>query len=122
MSPKKIYSAIVERHPDLKKLPTKQQRLMRVVIEEAIALSSHDTLSPEETEKAFKDLVSDAGKPSAALRAYRKRQSLTQYELAKKSHIPQPHVSDMEAGKRSIGLIAAKKLALALGIDYKKLI
>jgi DNA-binding XRE family transcriptional regulator len=54
--------------------------------------------------------------------AYRLREELTQSALGKKADIPQPHIAAMESGKRPIGLIAAKKLALALGIDYKKLL
>lgn len=64
----------------------------------------------------------ESGQPSAVLRAYRQRAELTQRELAKKSGLPQPHIAAMETAKRPIGLIAAKKLALALGIDYRKLV
>lgn len=122
MSPKNLASAIVKRHPELKSIGAKNLSLVKKVIEEAIAISSRELLTPEETKAVFKRHVSDLGKPSAALRAYRDRADLTQRELSKKSGIPQPHIAAMESGKRSIGLIAAKKLALALGIDYKKLI
>ena len=83
---------------------------------------ARSTLSPKETEKEFRKLVPDSGQPSAALRAYRKRAELTQRELAKKSGVPQPHIAAMESGQRTIGLMAAKKLALALSVDYRKLI
>lgn len=122
MSPKNIAAAIVKRHPELKEFSPKQLRLVRQAIEEAVALSSREILTPEETDREFRRRVGDSGEPSAALRAYRGRHDLTQRDLAKKSGIPQPHIAAMESGKRPIGLIAAKKLALALGIDYRKLV
>jgi DNA-binding XRE family transcriptional regulator len=122
MSPKSIATEIVKRHPELKELNTKQLKLVKRAIEEAAALSSRELLSAEETDREFRKLVPDSGSPAAALRAYRKRRDLTQRELAKKSDIPQPHIAAMESGKRPIGLIAAKKLALALGVDYRKLV
>jgi DNA-binding XRE family transcriptional regulator len=120
MSPKSILAAILDKQPELKKLPQGQLKLVKAAIQEAIALSSHDTLAAQETDLFFKGHVPDSGKPSAALRAYRKRMSWTQYDLAKKSGIPQPHISAMEAGKRPIGSLIAKRLALALGVGYKK--
>lgn len=81
-----------------------------------------EMLNPEETERLFKKLVSDSGKPSAALRAYRKRQSLTQKELAKTSGIPLSHISAMENGQRPITPTEARKLALPLNIHFKKLV
>lgn len=122
MSPKNIAAQIVKRHPELKEFSPKQLRLVKQAIEEAVTLSSHDPMTPEETEREFERYVPDSGQPSAALRAYRKRGNLTQRELAKKSGIPQPHIAAMESGKRPIGLTAAKKLALALGVDYRKLV
>ena len=122
MSPKSILATIVNKHPELKKLPQNQLKLIKTAIQEAIALSSHDVLTAHETDQVFKGRVPDSGQPSAALRAYRKRLSWTQYDLAKKCNIPQPHISAIEAGKRPIGILIAKKLALALGIDYKKLL
>ncbi len=122
MSPKNLATAIVRRHPELKSIGAKRLRIVKKAIEEAIALSSRELLSPEETQALFKKLVPDTGKPSAALRAYRLRADLTQSELGKKADIPQPHIAAMERGKRPIGLIVAKRLALALGIDYKKLL
>lgn len=122
MSPKDLALAIVKRHPELKAIGPKRLKLVTQVIEEAIKLSSRDLLSPEETQAFFKSRIPDRGKPSARLRAARYRAELTQTALAKKSGIPQPHIAAMETGKRAIGLIAAKKLALALGIDYRKLV
>ena len=56
------------------------------------------------------------------LKAYRLREDFTQIELAKKSGISQANISAMEAGRRSIGVQTAKKLAQALGCDFRQLI
>ncbi|OFZ82189.1 MAG: hypothetical protein A2583_07620 [Bdellovibrionales bacterium RIFOXYD1_FULL_53_11] len=112
----------MKRHPELKDLKPRHLRLVRKAITDAIVLSSHDVLSPEETDGEFRKRVPDSGNPSAALRAYRKRAGLTQRGLSRKSGIPQPHIAAMESGKRPIGLIAAKKLALAFGADYRRLV
>jgi DNA-binding XRE family transcriptional regulator len=122
MSPKNITAALLKRHPEVKELSSKQLRLVKTLIEEAATIASREALNREETDKVFKSMVPDSGKPSAALRAYRNRSELTQMELSKKTGILQPHLAAMESGKRPIGLAVAKKLALALGIDYKKLI
>jgi DNA-binding XRE family transcriptional regulator len=122
MSGKQLVGMVLKRHPELGKLPHRQLRLVRTALEEIASLSFRQTLSRQETARLFRGLVPDSGKPSAALRAYRDRLELTQIELAKRCGIPQPHISAMEAGRRTIGLSVAKKLALALGVDYRKLI
>lgn len=122
MSPKNIAATVLKNHPELKALGSKKLRLVKQALTEAALLSSGEFLSPDESDLVFSSLIKDVGEPSAALRAYRNRLDLTQRELSIKSDIPQPHIAAMESGKRSIGLIAAKKLALALGINYKKLV
>jgi DNA-binding XRE family transcriptional regulator len=122
MSPKSIVAAIIKRHPELKEFSSEQLKIVKQAINEAASLSSREIATPEETDREFKKLVSDSGEPSAALRAYRLRQNLTQRELSKKAGIPQPHIAAMESGARTIGLMVAKKLALALGVNYKKLV
>ena len=118
-----IAAEIFKRHPELKKgLTSRQLRVIRKVIVEVAELSSRQTLTSEETERLLRRRVPDAGKPSAALRAYRKRLDLTQRELAERSGIQQPHIAAMESGRRPVGLAAAKKLGLALGVNYRKLV
>lgn len=122
MSLASIVNAIVERHAELKRIPAYQFRAVKSAIAEAVTLSQQQVLTLKQTDRFFKSIVPDSGKPSAALRAYRKRANLTQRELSKKSSIPQPHIAAMEGGKRPIGLISAKKLARALRVDYKRLL
>lgn len=51
---------------------------------------------------------------------YRDNAGLTLDELAEKSGIAKPHLSEMENNKRVIGLKTAKKLALALNCDFHR--
>ncbi|MBI5551394.1 MAG: helix-turn-helix transcriptional regulator [Desulfobacterales bacterium] len=55
----------------------------------------------------------------AALRGARAKEGLTQRQLSELANIPQGHLSEMENGKRPIGVIVAKKLGKALNISYK---
>lgn len=57
--------------------------------------------------------------PSVALRGARKRENLTQKELANLIGISQTHISEMEHGKRPIGREMAKRFARALNVDYR---
>lgn len=57
--------------------------------------------------------------PAVCLRAARRREGLTQKELADLADIPQAHISLMERGKMAIGVTRAKRLAKALNTGYK---
>lgn len=61
----------------------------------------------------------DDGSPAIALRALRRREELTQKELAKKTGISQADLSKMETGKLAIGKERAKTLADVLHTSYK---
>lgn len=65
---------------------------------------------PEYTEEDY---------PAVSLRAARRREGLTQKELAALAEIPQAHISLMEHGKMAIGVTRAKRLGKALKADYK---
>jgi len=58
--------------------------------------------------------------PGYYLRIYRTRADFTQAELAKRLHIRQHHLSEMEHNKRPIGKALAHKLAEVLRCDYHK--
>lgn len=122
MSGQQLLRMMMKRHPEFREFSQRQLRVVKVALTEVATLPDRKFLSPDETKRLFRSFVPDSGKPSAALRAYRYRLDLTQKELSKKCGIPQPHISGMEAGTRAIGLKTAKKLSLALGIDYRKLI
>jgi len=57
--------------------------------------------------------------PAVCLHAARRREGLTQNELAALAEIPQAHISLMERGKMPIGVTRAKRLAKALNTGYK---
>ncbi|MBK5274581.1 MAG: helix-turn-helix transcriptional regulator [Desulfuromonadales bacterium] len=56
------------------------------------------------------------------LSGYRQRERLTQMQLAEATGIPQRHISEMENGKRIIGVVSAKRLAVALHCDHRRLL
>ncbi|MFZ5449071.1 MAG: helix-turn-helix domain-containing protein [Thermodesulfobacteriota bacterium] len=56
---------------------------------------------------------------SVALKGARKRERLTQKELANLVGISQTHISEMEHGKRPIGKDMARRLAKVLRINYR---
>ncbi len=53
------------------------------------------------------------------LKATRERKGFSQTMLSEKTGIPQPHLSEMERGKRPIGKKTAGLLANALKVDYR---
>jgi len=55
----------------------------------------------------------------AALRGARKREALTQKQLAGLLGINQTHISEMEHGKRPIGKEMARRLARVLKVNYR---
>lgn len=57
--------------------------------------------------------------PGVCLRGARKKEDMTQMELAKKTGIPQRHISEMENGKRPIGKKNATLLAKTLNVSYQ---
>ena len=62
---------------------------------------------------------SDQDIPAVCLRAIRRREGLTQKDLAVRANIPQAHISLMERGKMPIGVTRAKRLGKALNAGYK---
>jgi len=61
----------------------------------------------------------DSNPGGVYLKGIRHRNSLSQEQLAKLAGIPRRHISEMENGKRTIGKENAKKMARALGCDYR---
>lgn len=63
--------------------------------------------------------ISEEDAPGVCLRAFRRREGLTQKDLALRADIPQGHISKMERGLMPIGVTRAKKLGKALNAGYK---
>ncbi len=78
-----------------------------------------ETVSVEE---AFGEFYKDTGKPAMLLRGFRKRDELTQIQLAKKIGTTQSAIAEMESGQRKIGLKMAKKIAAFFDTDYKEFV
>jgi ribosome-binding protein aMBF1 (putative translation factor) len=71
--------------------------------------------------EAFPELK-DEDLPRAYLRGIRAREGLTQVELSERVGIPQRHISEMENGKRPIEEATAKRLAQALGCNWRNMV
>jgi DNA-binding XRE family transcriptional regulator len=56
------------------------------------------------------------------LSGYRHREGMTQMQLAEAAGIPQRHISEMENGKRIIGVVNARRLAAVLHCDHRRLL
>ena len=73
--------------------------------------------------EALSDVVEEDNDSGLYLKGLRKREGLTQKELAEalsdESRVSQHHISDMESGKRPISKKMAHKLATVLGGDYR---
>ena len=53
------------------------------------------------------------------LKVTRERKGLSQTALSEMTRIPQPHISEMERGKRPIGKKTAHQLGRTLDVDYR---
>lgn len=73
-------------------------------------------------EDAFENFYKDTGKPAMLLRGFRKRDNLTQAELAKRLKTTQSAIAEMENGQRKIGLSMAKKIAAYFETNYKEFV
>ena len=80
------------------------------------------TVPAEKLQDDIKKEFPLAGTPAGALKSYRFREGLTQMQLAKKTGMKQSHISEMEKGKRTIGLTTAKKLAKVLNCRWERLV
>ena len=60
--------------------------------------------------------------PGYYLKLYRQRAGLTQVQLSDQTGIRQHHLSEMENNKRVMGKAMARKLALILDCDYRRLL
>lgn len=73
-------------------------------------------------EKLAHDRLEKYKQAGIVLRGARYRENLSQVELAKRSGVHQNEISKIENGKRGVGEKVAKRLALALHLDYRLLL
>jgi len=88
------------------------------LIKIALVLGFKEISEPIPWRDAFPDYT-DEQLPRVSLVGARHKEGLTQKQLADKLGIKQGYISDMESGKRSIGIAMAKRLGKALNISYK---
>jgi DNA-binding XRE family transcriptional regulator len=88
------------------------------LVEAQQAMASYGAVA-DELESASWEAVYPDFNGSVALRGARKREALTQKELAHLVGISQVHIPEMENGKRPIGKDLAKRLAQALKVNYR---
>ncbi len=92
--------------------------LIQQVAEYASGLGLSDVTDSVPWREAFPEYTEEQ-LPGGILAGARHKEDMTQRELARKSGIPQRHISEMENGKRSIGKANARKLAEILDVDYR---
>ncbi len=97
--------------------PAKKLQELRKYAAKIGLQETHDNIPWRDAFPEFKG--NEAG---ATLAGYRHREGLTQVQLAEATGIPQRHISEMESGKRIIGVVRAKKLAAALHCDHRRLL
>ena len=73
----------------------------------------------EEPESVHGEEVYPDFNGSVVLRGARKREALTQKELARLVGVSQTHISEMEHGKRPMGKEMARRLAKVLKVNYR---
>ena len=82
------------------------------------SMASYGAIAEEAGSVPWEEVYPDFN-GSVALRGARKREALTQKELARLVGVSQTHISEMEHGKRPIGKEMAKRLAKALKVNYR---
>jgi DNA-binding XRE family transcriptional regulator len=82
------------------------------------ALASYGAIAQEPESVPWEEVYPDFN-GSVALRGARKREGLTQKDLAHLVGISQTHISEMEHGKRPIGKDMARRLAKVLRVNYR---
>jgi DNA-binding XRE family transcriptional regulator len=88
------------------------------LVEAKQALASYGAIAEEPESIPWEEVYPDFN-GSVALRGARKRETLTQKELARLVGVSQTHISEMEHGKRPIGKDMARRLAKALKVNYR---
>jgi DNA-binding XRE family transcriptional regulator len=89
-----------------------------MVVEAKEVLASYGAIVEEPESVPWEEVYPDFN-GSVALRGARKREGLTQKELAALVGVSQTHISEMEHGKRPIGKDMARRLAKVLKADYR---
>lgn len=106
------------------KAPAKDAERVSDAIREFLRLAGHEVHEVENEEEALcpaAEVFPDSH-PGRILRGLRVREGLTQAALAAKAGLKPHHISEMENRKRPIGKDVARRLAAALGADFRILL
>ena len=125
MTASSVLKKVKKAYPEVfEELPKPKLKLVESAILYATKLAETDEILSGEEHKELMQKLTGSEKLGTAqrLKAYRLREDMTQVELARRCGIPQANISAMEAGSRPIGIQTAKKLAKALGCDYRQLV
>jgi len=97
--------------------PTRKPRTKKRGKKKMIRTEKHniDTIPWRELFKEYDDNEI----PGITLRGARVKEGFTQKKLSELAAIPQGHISEIENGKRPIGVKIAKKLGETLNVSYK---
>ena len=74
---------------------------------------------PVPSEKVFADIESRFTKAGVLLKGLRGREGLTQVQFARKIHVTQANLSNMENGRRPIGKQIAKRIEKIFKVNYR---
>jgi DNA-binding XRE family transcriptional regulator len=83
------------------------------------ALVPHKKGRPVASEKIFSEIENKFTKAGVLLKGLRTREGLTQVQFARKIHITQANLSNMENGRRPIGKQIAKRIEKIFKINYR---
>lgn len=81
-------------------------------------MSIGEVMSPDQTAIAYLDYRKSFGQ---RVRTIRKKNGLSQEELADRSKLHRNYISDVERGRRNLSLDALLKLSAGLGIQLRDL-
>ena len=102
-------------------IPSDKAEIIKEAIEKILALAGlRVKILKEDNRKLYSiEEVFPEYHTGHALRGLRRRENLTQKQLAEMIGAKPSHISEMENGKRPIGKDMARRLAKALRTDYK---
>lgn len=98
-----------------------QKDVLKKIISNLVE-SDDEYVAADEFKQELKSELPDIDSPGSNLRSWMSIKDISQKELSKKAKISQPALSEMMHDKRVITITSAKRLAKAMGINYKLLV
>lgn len=104
------------RQPKKFKVPSEKARGILILLDDYRVLDD-ESLSIDD---AFQHLYEKTSKGASLLRGFRRRDKLTQAQLAKKLFTTQSVIAELESAKRSISKKMAQKIGKLFDVDYRE--